>query len=76
MDSDLTHLRQGRNYMRRNAEVITPAGHATELFTAWALEHLREGARRLDPLAEASLTPVAAFRAAQAVRAGGAFARR
>ena len=48
MDSYLTHLRQGRNYMRRNAEVITPAGHATELFTAWAVEYLRERARQPD----------------------------
>ncbi len=46
MDSYLTHLREGRNYMRRNAEVITPAGHATELFTAWAVEYLRERARQ------------------------------
>jgi arylsulfatase A-like enzyme len=48
MDSYLTHLREGRNYMRRNAEVITPAGHATELFTAWAVEYLRERARQPD----------------------------
>jgi arylsulfatase A-like enzyme len=48
MDSYLTHLRQGRNYMRRNAEVISPAGHATELFTAWAVEYLRERAGRPD----------------------------
>ena len=48
MDSYLTHLRQGRNYMRRNAEVINPTGHATELFTAWAGEYLRERARQPD----------------------------
>ena len=48
MDSYLTHLRQGRNYMRRNAEVITPTGHATELFTAWAGDYLRERARQPD----------------------------
>jgi len=48
MDSYLTHLRQGRNYMRRNAEVINPSGHATELFTAWAGEYLRERARQPD----------------------------
>lgn len=48
MDSYLTHLREGRNYMRRDAEVITPAGHATELFTAWAVEYLRERARQPD----------------------------
>jgi len=48
MDSYLTHLRQGRNYMRRNAEEITPTGHATELFTSWAVEYLRERAGRPD----------------------------
>jgi arylsulfatase A-like enzyme len=34
--------------MRRNAEVIDPAGHATELFTAWAGAYLRERARQPD----------------------------
>ena len=48
MDSYLTHLRQGRNYMRRNAEVVNPTGHATELFTAWAGDYLRERARQPD----------------------------
>jgi arylsulfatase A-like enzyme len=48
MDSYLTHLRHGRNYMRRNGDVVNPSGHATELFTAWAAEALRERARRPD----------------------------
>jgi arylsulfatase A-like enzyme len=48
MDSYLTHLRQGRNYMRRNADVVSPSGHATEVFTAWAAEALREQALRPD----------------------------
>ena len=33
MDSYTTHLRHGNNYMRRNAEVIEPKGHATDLFS-------------------------------------------
>lgn len=45
MDSYTTHLRHGTNYMRRNTEVIEPTGHATELFSAWAIEYLRERAR-------------------------------
>jgi arylsulfatase A-like enzyme len=45
MDSYTTHLRHGQNYMRRNGEVIEPAGHATDLFTAWASEYLRERAK-------------------------------
>jgi arylsulfatase A-like enzyme len=42
MDSYTTHLRHGNNYMRRNLEVITPTGHATDLFTGWACDLLRE----------------------------------
>ena len=48
MDSYTTHLRHGNNYMRRNAEVIEPKGHATDLFTDWAAEYLRERAKRPD----------------------------
>ena len=32
MEDYYTHLRHGRNYMRRNEEVIEPKGHATDLF--------------------------------------------
>ncbi len=45
MDSYNTHLRHGKNYMRRNSEVIDPKGHATELFSDWAAEYLRERAK-------------------------------
>lgn len=41
MDSYTTHLREGRNYLRRNGEVIEAEGHATNLFTDWALDYLR-----------------------------------
>jgi arylsulfatase A-like enzyme len=41
MDSYTTHLRHGNNYLRRNRDVIDPAGHATDLFTDWACDHLR-----------------------------------
>jgi arylsulfatase A-like enzyme len=46
MDSYTTHLRHGNNYMRRNAEVIEPQGHATDLFTDWASEYLVERAKQ------------------------------
>ncbi|MHB1307854.1 MAG: sulfatase family protein [Limisphaerales bacterium] len=46
MDSYTTHRRHGQNYLRRNAEVIEPEGHATDLFTDWAVAHLRERATR------------------------------
>jgi arylsulfatase A-like enzyme len=44
MDDYLTHRRGGQNFMRRNLEVIDPAGHATELFTNWACDYLTERA--------------------------------
>ena len=44
MDSYVTHLRHGNNYMRRNTEIINPAGHATDLFSDWAVEYLRSRA--------------------------------
>jgi len=48
MDSYTTHLRHGNNYMRLNAEVIEPKGHATDLFTDWAGDYLRERANSKD----------------------------
>lgn len=49
MDDYTTHLRQGRNYMRRNREVITPTGHATDIFTTWARDYVRERAAAKSP---------------------------
>lgn len=48
MDSYMTHLRHGHNYLRRNAEVIEPRGHATDLFSDWAADYLRERATKPD----------------------------
>jgi len=42
MDDYYTHRRHGINYMRLNRETIDPKGHATELFTDWACEWLRQ----------------------------------
>jgi len=41
MDSYTKHLRHGNNYLRRDRAVITPQGHATDLFTDWACDQLR-----------------------------------
>ncbi|NJM55602.1 MAG: sulfatase-like hydrolase/transferase [Verrucomicrobiae bacterium] len=49
MDSFTTHLRDGNNYMRRNREVIDPKGHATDIFSDWAADHLRERAKAKRP---------------------------
>ena len=46
MESYTTHLRHGNNYLRRNGEVIEPAGHATDLFSEWAVEYLRERSKQ------------------------------
>jgi arylsulfatase A-like enzyme len=48
MDSYTTHLRHGNNYMRRNTEVIEPQGHATDLFTDWAADYLRQRAMHMN----------------------------
>ncbi len=47
MDDYWTHRRHGRNYMRLGGEEIDPKGHATDLFTTWAVEYLN--ARRGSP---------------------------
>jgi len=44
MDDYYTHLRYENNYMRMNGEVVDPKGHATDVFTGWALDYL--GARK------------------------------
>ena len=41
MDDYYTHRRHDQNYMRRNAEIIDPSGHATDLFSEWASAYLR-----------------------------------
>jgi arylsulfatase A-like enzyme len=49
MDDYLTHIRDGKNYMRHNADEITPEGHATDLFTAWACEYLESRRGKDEP---------------------------
>lgn len=48
MDSYTTHRRHGDNLMRRNGDTIDPPGHATDLFTEWAIAYLRERAAAPD----------------------------
>jgi len=40
MDDYYNHRRHGINYMRRNREEIDPTGHATDLFTQYAIDFL------------------------------------
>ena len=44
MDDYWTHLRGGVNWMRRNKEMVNPKGHATEVFTRWAIDYIKEHA--------------------------------
>jgi len=41
MDNYWTHRRHGINYMRENEHEIDPEGHATDLFSAWAVDFIR-----------------------------------
>lgn len=50
MDSYHDHLRHGNNYMRKNGEVIKPEGHATDLFSDWAADYIKErSAKKNEP---------------------------
>jgi len=49
MDDYYTHLRGGKNWMRENKEVIQPEGHATDLFTNWALDYIRNNQKTGEP---------------------------
>ena len=49
MDDYLTHVRHGRNFMRRDRDEIHPEGHATDLFSDWACATLRERAKSGSP---------------------------
>ena len=49
MDDYYTHLRHGFNYMRLNNKHIDPEGHATDLFTQWAIDYIRQRAKSDQP---------------------------
>ncbi len=49
MDDYYNHRRHGINYMRQNGKTIDPKGHATDLFTQWASEYIRDRAKKKQP---------------------------
>jgi arylsulfatase A-like enzyme len=49
MDDYETHRRHGINYLRHNLETVDPHGHATDLFTAWAIDFLHDRERDRRP---------------------------
>ncbi len=49
MDDYWTHRREGFNYMRLNNEEIDPQGHATDIFTSWAVNYIAGQERQQKP---------------------------
>ena len=49
MDDYYNHRRHGNNYMRLNENEIDPKGHATDLFTQWAIDYIIGRARSNKP---------------------------
>lgn len=49
MDDFWVHRRHDLNYMRHNRKVIDPEGHATDLFSKWAVDYIRERAEEEAP---------------------------
>ncbi|HAO94822.1 MAG TPA: N-acetylgalactosamine 6-sulfate sulfatase, partial [Verrucomicrobiales bacterium] len=49
MDDYYHHRRHGNHYMRRNEEPVYPKGHATDIFSQWAVNYLAERAQKKTP---------------------------
>ncbi len=49
MDDYYIHRRHDINYMRLNMDEIDPKGHATELFTEWSVDYIKEKAKSDKP---------------------------
>ena len=50
MDDYYKHRRHGINYMRLNEKEIDPKGHATDLFSQWAIDYIKERSGSKQPL--------------------------
>ena len=49
MDDYYTHLRRGVNYMRLNHQEVHPEGHATDIFSDWAIRYITERSKENNP---------------------------
>ncbi len=49
MDDYVTHRRHDFNYMRLNDQEINPEGHATDLFSQWSVDYLKERRQKAEP---------------------------
>ncbi|MBX2850245.1 MAG: sulfatase-like hydrolase/transferase [Phycisphaeraceae bacterium] len=48
MNDYYTHLRGGKNWMRRNNEAVKAKGHATDVFSEWSIDYINEQAADKD----------------------------
>ncbi len=48
MDDYFKCTRGGKNFLRHNREVVQPTGHATDMFTQWAIDYLNERKQQPD----------------------------
>jgi len=46
MDDYYNHRRHGNNYMRLDGKEIDPEGHATDLFTQWSIDYIKQRATK------------------------------
>jgi len=49
MDDYYNHRRHGYNYMRLNQKEIDPKGHATDLFTQWSIDYIKNQSKSNKP---------------------------
>ena len=49
MDDYYHHRRHGHNFMREDRTVIDPEGHATDLFSQWAVDYIDQASNQDDP---------------------------
>lgn len=49
MDDYYTHQRHGNDYMRLGEQEVHPKGHATDVFTDWAIQFIQEASRKDQP---------------------------
>ncbi|MBI1373561.1 MAG: sulfatase-like hydrolase/transferase [Phycisphaera sp.] len=49
MDDYWTHTRHGQHYMRLNEQDVRPEGHATDVFTEWAIDYIKDRAKHDQP---------------------------
>lgn len=49
MDDYYKHRRGGKNWMRLNRDIIEAEGHATDLFSQWSIDYIKNEARNSAP---------------------------